>query len=149
MIIPSWKYTVAQMKLDQGNEGWLNYVFKLGTSVIRAFGPGYFCHSASILESRHIGVRPKGGAFWSRLSPEAIKTLFCIGCRGTRAIGSIIFFLIKNFARPLASVMVRTEAIYPVSTHQQPSIINKPILFRFTHFPVQKPPFYTNIRPKF
>jgi len=86
-------------------------------SVRRAFDPGYFCHFASILEPRHIGVRPKGGAFWPRLSPEAVKTLFYLGCRGTGTIGSTIFFLIKNFAEPLASVMVRTEAIYPVSTH--------------------------------
>jgi len=56
-------------------------------------------------------VRPKGGAFWPRLSSEAIKTLFYFGCRRTGAIDSQYFFLIKNFAEPLASVMVRTEAI--------------------------------------
>jgi len=30
MIIQNWKCRVAQRKLDQGNESWLNYVFKLG-----------------------------------------------------------------------------------------------------------------------
>jgi len=99
------------------------------TSVIRAFGPSYFCHSASVLEPRHIGVRPKGGAFWPRLSPEAVKTPFCLGCRGTGAIGSTIFFLIKNFAEPLASVMVRTEAIYPIAIPGK--VIDPPPLFNF------------------
>ena len=83
----------------------------------------------------------KRGCLLASVITRGVKALFCFGCRGTRTIGSTIFFLIKNFAEPLTSVMVRTEAIYPVTTHQQPSIINKPILnkpilFRFTHFPL-------------
>jgi len=31
------------------------------TSAVRTFGPGYFRHSVSILDPRHIGTRPKGG----------------------------------------------------------------------------------------
>jgi len=62
------------------------------TSAVRAFGPSYFRHSTSVLEPRHIGARPKGDAFWPWLSLEAIETLFCLGCRGTRAIGSQYFF---------------------------------------------------------
>ena len=49
------------------------------TSAVKAFGPGYFRYSASVLEPRHIGVRPKDTPFWPRLSPEAIKSLFCLG----------------------------------------------------------------------
>jgi len=33
------------------------------TSAVRAFDPGYFCYSASVLEPRHIRVRPKGVTF--------------------------------------------------------------------------------------
>jgi len=33
------------------------------TSAEWAFGPGCFCYSASVLEPRHIGVRPKGMTF--------------------------------------------------------------------------------------
>ena len=33
------------------------------TSAVRAFDRGCFCYSASVLEPRHIGVRPKGMTF--------------------------------------------------------------------------------------
>jgi len=86
------------------------------TSAVRAFGSGYFRDSASVLEPRHIGTRPKGTPFWPRLSPEAIESLFCLGCKETEAIGVQYFFFkfrrtfglgygmnrghIVNFAKP-------------------------------------------------
>jgi len=39
------------------------------TSAVRAFGPDYFCNSASVLELRHIEARQ--------------KVVFCLGCSGT------------------------------------------------------------------
>jgi len=62
------------------------------TSAVRAFGPGYFRDSASVLEPRHIGARPKGTSFWPRLSPEAIASVFCLGSGRTEAIGVQYFF---------------------------------------------------------
>jgi len=59
------------------------------TSAVRAFGPGYFRDSASVLEPRHIGARPKGTSFWPRLSPEAIASVFCLGSERTEAIASV------------------------------------------------------------
>jgi len=59
------------------------------TSAVRAFGPGYFRDSASVLELRHIGARPKGTSFWPRLSPEAIASVFCLGSERTEAIASV------------------------------------------------------------
>jgi len=51
------------------------------TSTVRAFCPDYFRHSALVLEPRHIGLRPKGGAFWPRLSLEVIDALLCLTCK--------------------------------------------------------------------
>jgi len=62
------------------------------TSAVRAFGPGYFRDSASVLEPRHIGARPKGTSFWPQLSPEAIASVFCLGSGRTEAIGVQYFF---------------------------------------------------------
>jgi len=46
-----------------------------------------------------------------------LNVIYAVNVFPLSTIGSTIFFLIKNFTEPLASVMVRTEAIYPVSTH--------------------------------
>ncbi|QCE10287.1 hypothetical protein DEO72_LG10g1515 [Vigna unguiculata] len=62
---------VCMITLWLVGEAWL--------CAVKAFGPGYFRYSASVLEPRHIGVRPKDTPFWPRLSPEAIKSLFCLG----------------------------------------------------------------------
>jgi len=45
------------------------------TSAVRAFGPGYFHHSALVLDPRHIGTRPK---VWSRLQRnQSHRDFFC------------------------------------------------------------------------
>ncbi|QCD93293.1 hypothetical protein DEO72_LG5g1366 [Vigna unguiculata] len=64
-------------------------VFGKAKDAVRAFGPGYFRDSASVLEPRHIGARPKGTSFWPRLSPEAIASVFCLGSERTEAIASV------------------------------------------------------------
>ena len=66
---------------------------------MRAFGLGYFRDFALVLEPRHIGASPKDTPFWPRLSPKAIKSIFCLGSERTEAIGVQYFFLNKKFRR--------------------------------------------------
>ena len=51
------KFRLTKKKLED------QFKILKGTSAEWAFGPGCFCYSASVLEPRHIGVRPKGMTF--------------------------------------------------------------------------------------
>jgi len=43
-------------------------------TLVRAFGLGYFHYSASVLDLRHIGMRPNASVFWSRLQRTGVKS---------------------------------------------------------------------------
>ena len=71
------------------------------TNAGRAFGLGYFRHFASVLDPRHIEMRPKGGTFGLDCKGTgAIEGLFCFGYVRTRAIFTHQLQLLSATAPP-------------------------------------------------
>jgi len=54
----------------RGGTGLVNHMCWTTTSAGRAFGSGYFCHFAPVLEPRHIRTRPKRLAFCLGSQPK-------------------------------------------------------------------------------
>jgi len=48
----------------------------IDNGAVRAFGPGYFCYFALVLDPRHIGTMPKASVFWSRLQRTGAILIF-------------------------------------------------------------------------